>query len=319
MQYINCILCDKDSTEILYNKKDKWAASDLEFNIVKCVGCGLIYINPRPSEEEIVKFYPEFYSWKSDSENGSFFSGRIKKLEKSYRYHLLNYEAKKVARFVNIEKPKLLDIGCGTGDRLDVFRKKGFVASGIEPSSSAEYAKKKLNLNVVQTDIFKANLPSSSVDIITLYHVLEHTHDPRRVLQEIRRILKQNGFLIIQVPNTDSFQYKLFRQRWSAMDVPRDLYYFNSSLINEILEKERFIVVKIDHFSSWWHPPTIVTSMFPGLDPRETWRKEKRHQNAIVKRLIWIFWTLILPPFTLFESLARRSAIITVYARKSDL
>jgi len=82
------------------------------------------------------------------------------------------------------------------------------------------------------------------------------------------------------------------------------------------LEKEGIVIKKIDHYNNWWHPPTIVISLFPNLDPQKAWQKEQKKSNPILERLLWIFWTLALPPFTFFESLKQKSAIVTVFAGK---
>ena len=141
MEYVNCNLCGSDNAQVLFRKKDKFGIAEDEFNVVECQGCGLLYINPRPSQEEIGKFYPETYSWKETLEAESFLTKWVRRLEKGYRYHLLKDEVSKVVRFTGRGSGKVLDIGCGTGDRLDVFRNKGFETYGVETSDSADYAK----------------------------------------------------------------------------------------------------------------------------------------------------------------------------------
>jgi len=290
--------------------------SDYDFRVVQCRNCGLIYINPRPSKDEIANFYPDTYSWKETLTAESKITKIIRRLEKIYRYHLLSYETSKIVRVASRQTGKLLDVGCGAGDRLDIFRRLGFDTYGIEPSSSAEYARRHLGLNVKQGDLFEANYPDSFFDIITLYNVLEHTHNPQKIIEELHRILKEDGIVAIQVPNTDSIQSKLFKKRWAAVDVPRDLYYFNIRLLEKILAKENFEITKIDHFNNWWHPPTLVITLFPNLDPQRAWAEEEKRGNPVLKRLLWIFWTLILPPFVFCESLTKKGAIVTIYAKR---
>ena len=317
MEYVNCDLCGQDNTRVLFGKKDKLGVTEDEFHVVECQECGLVYINPRPSPEEIGKFYPEIYSWKETLEAESVLTRGIRKLEKTYRYHLLRDEVAKVRRLTERRSGRVLDIGCGTGDRLDVFRSEGFETFGVETSDSADYAKEHLRLNVLKGDLFSANFPDRSFDLVTLYNVLEHTHNPTRICEEIHRILKDNGFLVIQVPNRDSFQYKILGERWAAFDVPRDLYYFGAESFKSILGKAGFTVTKMDHFMNWWHPPTLVISLFPSLDPRKAWGEEGRRGSPFLQRLAWILFTLLATPFTQFESSLKRGALITYYATKS--
>ena len=316
MEYVNCNLCGLDNTQFLFKKKDKLCVTDDEFNVVECRNCGLLYINPRPSEEEIKKFYPETYSWKETLEKDSFLTKWVRRLEKGYRYHLLRDEVSKVAKVTRRSLGKVLDIGCGTGDRLDVFRSKGFETYGIEISDSASYAKDYLKLNVMKGDLFSASFPDRFFDIVTLYNVLEHTHDPTKVCDEIHRILEDDGFLVIQVPNTDSLQYKIFKERWAAFDVPRDLYYFGPEILSSLLGKVGFTLTKIEHSMNLWHPPTLVISLFPNLDPQKTWGEERQGESSVLQRGAWILSTLMVAPLTQLESWFRHGALVTYYGVK---
>ena len=156
-------------------------------------------MNPRPTQEEIEKFYPLTYSWKETLKAESLFIKWIRGAENTYRYHLLKNETAKVIKFTGRNVGKVLDIGCGTGDRLDVFRNMGFETYGVETSDSAHYAKEHLKLNVKKGDLFSSYFPDKVFDVVTLYHVLEHTHDPMKVCKEVYRILKDDGFLVVQV------------------------------------------------------------------------------------------------------------------------
>ena len=316
MEYVTCNYCDLDDTRALFKKKDKFGTTEDEFGVVECQRCGLLYVNPRPTPAEMNQFYPETYSWKETFEAGSFLTQWIRKLEKGYRYHLLKDEASKVAKWSGKRSARVLDIGCGAGDRLDVFRSMRFETYGVETSDSADYAKERLKLNVIKGDLFSARFPDDFFDLVTLYNVLEHTHDPVRICKEIQRILKKDGVLIIQVPNKDCLQFKIFKERWAAFDVPRDLYYFGTRTLSALLKKAGFEVAKIDHFMNWWHPPTLVISLFPGLDPRRAWGMERRGGTTLFLRLAWALCTLLAGPLTELESGMKRGATVTYYSVK---
>jgi SAM-dependent methyltransferase len=316
MEYVDCNLCGLDDAQVLFRKRDKLLITDDEFRVVECSGCGLQYVNPRPTESEMGKFYPEIYSWRETLKADSFPTQWVRRLEKAYRYHLLRDEVSKVVKFTGRSSGRVLDIGCGTGDRLDVFRNKGFATYGIETSDSADYAREHLRLEVSKGDLFSARFPDRFFDLVTLYNVLEHTHHPSRVCNEIHRILKDDGFLIIQVPNKDSLQYKIFKGQWAAFDVPRDLYYFGVGALRLLLGRVGFAVTKMDHFMNWWHPPTLVLSLFPSLDPQKAWGEEGRGENPFFQRLAWVLCTVLASPFTQLESWFRRGAIVTYYGIK---
>jgi SAM-dependent methyltransferase len=316
MEYVDCNLCGLDDAQVLFRKRDKLLITDEEFRVVECSGCGLQYVNPRPTESEMGKFYPEIYSWRETLKGDSFPTQWVRRLEKAYRYHLLRDEVSKVVKFTGRSSGRVLDIGCGTGDRLDVFRNKGFATYGIETSDSADYAREHLRLEVSKGDLFSARFPDRFFDLVTLYNVLEHTHHPSRVCNEIHRILKDDGFLIIQVPNKDSLQYKIFKGQWAAFDVPRDLYYFGVGALRSLLGRVGFAVTKMDHFMNWWHPPTLVLSLFPSLDPQKAWGEEHQGESPVFQRVAWILCTLLVTPLTQLESWFKHGAIVTYYGMK---
>lgn len=317
MEHVNCNICGHNDTKTLFRKNDKYLTTEDNFEIVECQNCGLIYLNPRPSKEEIYKFYPEIYNWKDPPVSTTLVSKYLSFFEKWYRIHLLKGEAQKVLSFTGGRKGKLLDVGCGAGDRLNIFRKMGFDTYGIEISlSPVEYARKYYKLNVDQGDIIERNYPDSFYDVITFYSVLGHTHDPKRIVKESCRILKKGGILVIQLPNIRCLQFKLFKKKWAGFDIPRDWHYFSDNILSRLLNEAGLDVIKIDYFSNWWHPPTLVRSMFPGLDPQMIWLDENRKKKTILRRLLWGILTLCVPPLVFLESLIARGALITVYAKK---
>jgi SAM-dependent methyltransferase len=169
---------------------------------------------------------------------------------------------------------------------------------------------------VIKGDLFSARFPDRFFDVVTLYHVLEHTPDPLEICREVHRILKEDGFLVIQVPNRDSLQYRIFKKRWAAFDVPRDLYYFGAQTLRALVERSGFVIQRTDPFMNWWHPPTLVLSLFPSLDPQKAWQKEGKGQATLFQRIAWILLTLTVGPLTWGESRMSHGAIITAYATK---
>lgn len=316
MEWVRCNLCGLDEAEVLFKKAERFGIDREGFQVVRCSGCGLLYVNPRPTEREMGRYYPEAYSWRETLRASSCLTRLIRRLEKWYRYHLLRDEVSKVIRLTGRTSGRALDIGCGTGDRLDVFRQSGFETFGVETSSSADYASSFLGLNIHKGDLFSARFPDRFFDLVTLYHVLEHTPDPSAICQEVERILKEDGYFVVQVPNRDSLQYRIFGKRWAAFDVPRDLYYFDPRTLGAILERVGFRVRKIDHFMHWWHPPTLVLSLFPQLNPQESWAREEKGKGTLFSRVAWMVLTLLSGPLTSLESLMKRGAIITCYAIK---
>ena len=220
---------------------------DKKFKVIKN-NYGFYQINPTPSEEEITKFYAdEFYTGEYKNFNDSslevqlndeeFFHGRWNDIYQNF------IEIDK--KFEN--KAEILDVGCGWGLALQFFKKKGYDCYGFDPAKEAvEYGCKKglkiKHAGLKSLDVFDGK----KFDIISLFNVLEHMSDPVEVIKQIKKIIKKNGILVIDVPNEfNEFQlsgrdtHKL-NDWWIAP--PNHLNYFSRDSLVNLLEKFDFEV-----------------------------------------------------------------------------
>ncbi len=212
------------------------AVSKEVFIISRCTDCHLLFTNPRPTLDTIGIYYdyPEYFSHEDKS----------KGLTPWIYQKIRNYTIKNKIDLIEDYKEigKLLDYGCGTGELLKEARKNLWKVTGIEPNDKARnYANKKLNGKVYKS--IKNLDQESSYDVITLFHVLEHIHDLRSTIKDILNHLKKTGYLIIAVPNHESYEAKQYKEYWAGWDVPRHLYHFNEKSI-EYFSKEFNLVLK---------------------------------------------------------------------------
>jgi len=135
-----CPLCKSNNFNTYCIKIDSYTG--IQFTILRCNSCGLGFVNPRPDSSEIIKHYPPYYSWKK-SKNKNL----VNRLEQWYRYHLIKYEITKILKKLKLSRRNTPDIGCGTGDRLDIFEKNGLTPFGIEPTDSIDEMLKKRKNN----------------------------------------------------------------------------------------------------------------------------------------------------------------------------
>jgi 2-polyprenyl-3-methyl-5-hydroxy-6-metoxy-1,4-benzoquinol methylase len=151
----------------------------------------------------------------------------------------------------------LLDVGCGIGSFLRLARAEGYVPSGVELSRYAsEYARNNFGLSVFNGEMKDAAFPSETFDMITLWHVLEHTANPKDFLLEVNRLLKKSGLLIIEVPNIGSIAATISCMAWELMAPKEHLYYFNPDTIKQLLTETGFTILKRQTY--FWTTPAMI-------------------------------------------------------------
>jgi len=125
----------------------------------------------------------------------------------------------------------LLDIGAGTGDFLITAKLHEWQVTGVEPNPLAR--KNALNKGIILNETLN-QLPKNKYDIITLWHVLEHLPNLNKQITDITELLKNNGFLIVAVPNYKSYDAHYYKEHWAAYDVPRHLWHFSKTSIPKL-------------------------------------------------------------------------------------
>lgn len=205
----------------------------------------MLITSPQPSLENLGRYYEsEDYISHTDNKRSLF--------EKAYHF-VKNIALKNKLNLINLEqsqKGRILDIGAGTGDFLLTAKNDGWETVGVEPSERAK------NI-AIQKGISFVNeidaLENNSFDVITMWHVLEHVPNLELQIQELKRLLKPTGTLIVAVPNFKSYDAKYYNEFWAAYDVPIHFWHFSKKAIESLFEKvdmklEKVLPMKFDSF-----------------------------------------------------------------------
>ena len=179
----------------------------METDSVICRRCGFLFTNPRPTQEEINKFYRRNYR-KSDLNQNNGIKG-YEEGSSVYKRAAWLYEiAQKKFDERSIHSPAVLDVGCGSGIVLHLFRTRMPESRlhGIEPSPTyGNYAREKNNADIYAGDIESFAREKADkrgfFDLVTMNHVLEHLYEPVNKLKLLRDFLKPDGLVLLQVPN----------------------------------------------------------------------------------------------------------------------
>ncbi|GIL13119.1 MAG: hypothetical protein BroJett038_18390 [Chloroflexota bacterium] len=206
----------------------------------RCLDCGLVYMNPRLTENAVARFYDTVYAVR----------GAAQAFESDQRRRTNRY-LDQIAALLAVERPHVLDIGCGAGQFLRAAQQRGWRVSGSELSGvAAEKASRLLGVPVFHGDFREMGFAPASLDVITLLSVLEHLRAPMDTLRDSAALLKPGGVLMFNVPNPDSWEYRFARltgQTWRGFIIEH-LYYFTPAFLRRCLAE---LGLDIRLMSSW--------------------------------------------------------------------
>jgi SAM-dependent methyltransferase len=210
------------------------------FRLLKCQRCGCGVTDPWPEGQEMDRYYrTEDYISHSASSKGI-----INKMYLFIRTFTLRKKYRLICRVTRRSWGSILDVGCGSGELLYLFRKKHWITGGIEPDENARHrAISQYQLPVGDNGSLK-DILSGTFDVITLWHSLEHIGGISETLAQLRRILATDGTLIIAVPNHASKDALIYGPFWAAWDVPRHLFHFTYNAIETLMQQYNFRIAK---------------------------------------------------------------------------
>ena len=216
MEYISCPLCGSCDARLVFRRKDlRHNISDHEFCVVRCRGCRLVYVNPRPTKQEIHQYYPpEFYEVGLTAEEV---------------YGNLEWQLRLKYGYVEDLAPgRLLDVGCDKGEFMFYMQQRGWAVKGIDFSTKPPNV---FGLDILYGDLDEATFPPESFDLVTMWAVLEHVYQPVWMLRTIGRILRPGGKLVVAVTNFRSAPARFMRHD----DIPRHTTMFTKQTLREML------------------------------------------------------------------------------------
>ena len=249
---MKCVVCGVENWRKKFNR--------LATDFVECTNCGLIRTEPVPSSEQI-----------SDHYTKKFVTGNYELLQRyDSDYEAIYRQFLKFTTFYSGDPlgQRLIDIGCFTGRFLDAAKQAGFLTYGFEYQSEAARIANEKHGGRVQCGKIESysEVSSKSFDVVTLFGVIEHVTEPDNAVQIIAELIKQDGILIIQTPNTASFPARLLGKWWPAYAPVEHIYNFSSRNIKILLERYSFRVIKI--VNNWKKlPVAYVYSQFQNFGP----------------------------------------------------
>lgn len=289
IHYSVCPFCNAGNIQKKLSVKD-FTVSGEQFDVYECKACTGAFTQDIPEQAAIGKYYAAA-SYISHSETKD---GLVNKLYHAVRSRTLLKKRKMIQQLTGMDKGSLLDVGCGTGAFVATMLQAGWDVTGLEPDETART--NAFNLYNVQPlpspEIF--NLTSQKYDAITMWHVLEHVHQLHEYVDQLKRLLKPSGKIVIAVPNYTSDDAIHYNEHWAAYDVPRHLYHFSPASMKTLMVKHgmRVVACKPMWFDSFYvsmlseqyknGKGNLVAAFFRGLASNLTAMGNKEKCSSVI-------------------------------------
>lgn len=265
---IACPLCAAvDEERVIETSGSAFAST---YRVVRCRRCGMAYLNPRPGASSIGHFYPNDYEEYQAPERARHgwwhrLRGRLERLVLSHEYGypppLRSSAAKALASLLSgVFGPRgdsltairfhgegrLLDFGCGSGWYAHRMQQRGWKVTGMDFSAhAARQVAERFGLPTLVGSLPHPDVRDGSYDVITMGCVLEHVHQPHAVIHGATRALRPGGWLVVVVPNLDSWGFRYFGADWWPLELPRHLLHFTPVTLRRLVEAHGLQVCEV--------------------------------------------------------------------------
>ncbi|WP_419786684.1 class I SAM-dependent methyltransferase [Pseudodesulfovibrio sp.] len=209
-QEVPCPLCGARSHTLWYSLGQGRA--------VRCARCGMKYVSPRLSEEQLGEYYAAMYTdplFRKDFEGREhdFFGDPEERRKKIRDRHV---EIELTDAFA--PKGRVLDIGSGSGLYFEGLAP-GKELHGVECSpDAAEFTRQRFNAEITTRDMMESEFPENYFDVINMTYLVEHLIRPQQAIEKVVRWLRPGGMLLVSSPNWDGPAARIFRETFRLND-----------------------------------------------------------------------------------------------------
>jgi 2-polyprenyl-3-methyl-5-hydroxy-6-metoxy-1,4-benzoquinol methylase len=234
-----CAVCGTGNFEVVARGYDyELRTCRNEWTFVKCAHCGHVWLNPRPAVTTLETIYPRHY-YAYDYEK------KISRVARSAKAWLDARKFNGILEHAPRPPQSFLDIGCGSGRYLRAMHKRGIDRKrihGLELDAAVVASLRGEGFNVECARVEDAEFTPRSIDMVTMFHVIEHVDAPDRVVSRIAGWMPPGGLLAIETPNLDSLDQRLFTDGlWGGYHIPRHWHLFTPPTLQRLLRSAGFV------------------------------------------------------------------------------
>jgi SAM-dependent methyltransferase len=289
-----CPVCLGTEVKWLFSAK----TDSCKFHLVQCARCALTRTIPFPDDEILSVHDPSVYYGKNENK----FIPVIQRI----RHEIMRTRAKYYMPMIppDVQRPKILDVGCAEGHLLKAFLELGCQCWGVEhPAYPADRFQDPDRIAYLRGELQVLKLPEGAFDLIFLWHTLEHMDNPQWVITRLYDLLTPTGALIVVVPNFASIEARKFGQFWFHLDVPWHRFHFNEKSLRFLAAKSGLRVFNLSTFSAEQGPYGLIQSLLNSMGwPRNEfyeWLKGYGMGGRAIQLILqlYIFIILLIPGF----------------------
>lgn len=309
MEDRTCPLGCPPGDDLVFSGGDRLHGLPGEFSIVKCRTCGLMRTNPRPTSDSIGFYYPADYS----PYLGTKVEGSTLGKPPLWKRTLKKLITPNESRLPPVRPGRMLEIGCASGIFMHRMAMAGWEVEGIEFSAQAAANARSLGYSVHTGSLEEAPEPVQPYNLVVGWMVLEHLHEPIMALEKLRRWIRPGGWLVLSVPNAASLEFKLFKQRWYALQLPTHLTHFTPKTIEATLARAGWQTDRILHQQNLGN---LVASIGYWLEDLGVRPQITEKFTRFPERLTWGHYILF--PIATLASWFGQTGRMTVWARSPE-
>jgi 2-polyprenyl-3-methyl-5-hydroxy-6-metoxy-1,4-benzoquinol methylase len=257
-----CLLCGREGPVRYPGLEDLFFGVPGQWNLRQCPDpdCGLLWLDPMPRASEIHKAYASYYTHAQPTPGQSLARRLTRAVGDGYLRVHYGYAQGVGSRWYRYLAPlvyllpggadtakadvmflpapprgaRILDIGCGSGERLIRMQALGWAVEGLDADPRAVEQARAKGLTVRLGSLVPEQFAPVSFDAIYLNHVIEHVHDPLELIAQAFTLLKPGGALIVITPNSQSWGHHHFGRDWRGLEPPRHLFVFSSANVSRL-------------------------------------------------------------------------------------
>lgn len=302
--------CPRDDELVLGNLHDRIHKLPGTYQIVRCRRCRLMRTNPRPTAATMGFYYPSHYSAYHPEHGSHMLAGVERSLVRRIVRRFFDEHHNVIP---DMPVGRALEVGCASGAFLRKLRERGWQADGIEYSAEAAQHARAAGFSVHAGQIEQAPDPQQAYDLVAGWMVLEHLHEPVRVLRKMHQWTRAGAYLVLSVPDTASWEMRTFAGHWYALHMPNHLYHFDRQSLRQVLQAGGWTMVEARNQRDLWPARASINYL---VDDEQTLGAGARRALQGVNEVLVHGW--IWRPLARVLAAIQQTACMTVVAKRAD-